>query len=136
MARAVEIITPDGEAVTVDAFIKPALLHLWGRGVVTLDSCAGHFPDYRAYIRIERNADFEEYAMRCQWETDTAPIMELDPAKAHELPPYTGGKKGVRLPAGIFRHTGRSAFFVFACNGRGEQSRILRGRFLRWLCEY
>jgi len=134
--RTVEIIAPDGAAIEIDAFMKPALLHLWNRGIVTLDCCAGHFPNYSAYIRIERNADFEKYAMRSQWKTDTAPIMEIEPKRYNEIPPYTEGEKGAYIPADILRGAGRTAFFVFACHDRNGQSRIVRDRFLRWLSEY
>jgi len=116
--------------------MKPVLLHLWNRGIVTLDCCAGHFPDYGAYLRLERNGDFEEYAGRSQWETDTTPIMEIDPEKYNEIPPYNEGEKGVWLPKNIFIDTGRTAFLVYACHNRNGQSRIVRGRFLRWLLEY
>ena len=135
-SRTVGIIAPDGAAIEADAFMKPVLLHLWIRGIVTLDCCAGHFPDYLAYIRIERNADFEEYAGRGQWKTDTAPIKEIDPKRYNEIPPYIDGEKGVLLPADILIDTGRTAFLVYACHDRNGQSRILRGRFLYWLLNY
>ena len=135
-SRTVKIIAPDGAAIDVDAFMKPVLLHLWSRGIVTLDCCAGHFPDYDAYIRIERNADFEEYAMRGQWTSKIAPIMEIDPEKYNEIPPYTEGEKCVCLPKNIFIDTGKTAFLVYACHDLWGQSRIVRGRFLHWLLEF
>jgi len=119
-SRTVGVIAPDGAAIEADAFMKPVLLHLWIRGIVTLGCCAGHFPDYRAYIRIERNADFEEYAGRGQWYTNIAPIFDKD----------------IFMNTGKVIDTGRTAFSVYACLYKIGQPRILRGRFLHWLLNY
>ena len=61
------VISPNNRRIIVDALMKPILHHLWGRGVKTLYSCAGHFPDFDAYIAIERNDDFEKYARNSPW---------------------------------------------------------------------
>jgi hypothetical protein len=123
-----KIIAPDNKILTVDALMKPVLIHLWNRGIKTLDSCAGHSPDYSAYIRIERNTGFEQYAMRGHWETDTSPMTNFELFLRGEI------QKPELKDA--FKNTGKTAFTVYACHDKEKKPQAIRGQFLRWLLGY
>ena len=130
------VIAPDGEMLNVDAFIKPVLIHLWSRGVKTLVSCAGHIPSYKAYIKTERNTDFEKYAVNSPWQTETSPIFDIKLKPDTTFQPLTRHGAYYSRDSLIITDTEKTCFFVHACHAKEGYSRKSRRRFLRWLMDY
>jgi len=127
------IVTPSNKRIIVDAYMKPVLLHLWDKGVQTRFSCAGHIPDFKAYIDIERNDDFEEYAMKSPWEHHIRPIITINDYLQYIRVLKQG--EDARL-SDYIKNTGRTSFIVYARHDKEGSSQKDRCRFLRWLLEY
>ena len=127
--------------IEIDLFIKPAVLHLWDRGIVTVQSCAGHCPDYHTFIEIERNQDFENYSKNSPWEMEIRPIQILNPlfyAQAH-IEKTENKKDGIHhywtgSDHSMFVDTDKTVFTVAACHSKGSRER--RRLFLKWLLNY
>jgi len=103
-----------------------------------MNSCAGHFPNYKAYIQIERNADFEEYAMNSQFveECVIRPILEIDFEK-YDPSLISVSNKGAYYPKSFIKDTGKTSFNVHTLpNIKKKYLREHRDWFLKWLLEY
>ena len=87
------IFTPEGEKIYVDPYMIPILTHLWSRGVKTIFSCSGHFPDWSAYLVIERNKEFEKYAKKSKWENSIRKDIFNDFAIHGNLKCFSSNKK-------------------------------------------